>query len=129
MIEVSVAHNTARLEGSLSYLRTGTESAKIQVYATERPAFGAAAGALPLVEIILIPTVGEIVSGMLTIEAVEDALITMSGIAVWARVRNRNGDIAFDCDVSVEGGMGEVQLPGLQLFAGGLTRLVSAVLG
>jgi hypothetical protein len=72
---------------------------------------------------------GTIVSPALELEAADDALVLNSGTATWARIVNGNGDHVLDCDVSLAGGGGEVELSQVILFAGGLVALVSATLG
>jgi len=48
---------------------------------------------------------------------------------VWARFVNGNGESAWDCDVSAEGGPREVWLDSVQLFAGGRATITAGTLG
>lgn len=129
-IVITVAHNEARLAGTLAFLNTGTGQAGFWIYGNTRPALPTdAAGASPLVTLLLDDPAGSVAGGVLTLEATDDALISLSGVATWARAFNGDGATAFDCDVSDELGTATVRLPSTTLFAGGVTRLVSGTLG
>ncbi|NDP57995.1 MAG: hypothetical protein GZ090_01370 [Oxalobacteraceae bacterium] len=125
---ISQALNDARLTGTLSYLDTGVDQAKIQLFDTVRPANGAAAGAEPLVELLLDKPCGAVDAGVLTLTPGAEAMILTTGLALWARVLNGNGEFAIDGDISDTGGTGDFTFPTPQLYAGGITRLVSGVL-
>lgn len=56
-------------------------------------------------------------------------MISVTGVAVWARFVNGNGAPAWDCDVSEGGGSGEVRLDSVQLFAGGRATIAAGALG
>jgi hypothetical protein len=120
----------AALQGRLDYLNLGTGVARVLIYADNvaRPATGATATGTLLVTLELADPAGTISAGDLTLVAGDDAIVAASGTALWARVINGNGDIAFDCDVSNTAGSAELKLPSTALFAGGTTRLVSGVL-
>lgn len=117
--------------GRLAFLDTGAGNATIQIYGTARPAAGAAAGAAPLVTVVLAKPCGTVDNGLLVLASQDPAgdLITTSGTATWARFVNGAGTWAFDADVSVEGGAGEVQFPGTTLFAGGRAPLSTSTIG
>jgi hypothetical protein len=120
----------AALEGRRDYLDLGAGVARILIYGDDqpRPATGATASGTLLVTIELEKPSGTISGGEFALAAGDDVLVVASGTALWARVINGNGDIAFDCDVSDTSGSAELQLPSTTLFAGGTTRLVSGVL-
>lgn len=114
-----------------NFLDTGSGNATIEVYASERPAPGAAPGGSPLVTPVLAKPCGEIVDGILVLEAQDPTgeLIMNSGPALWARFKNGDGIWAFDADVSVDGGTGEVQFPNINLLAGGRAPLSPSSIG
>lgn len=121
--------NDARLTGLLNYMDTGAGHARIRIYGTSRPSTaGDSPGGTHLVEIMLDDPAGSIVDHELVLEASVDAFITSTGVAVWARVVNGNGDFVLDCDVTVTAGDGDIKLNTLNLYAGGLVRLVAATL-
>lgn len=121
--------NDARLTGLLNFMDTGAGHARIRIYGTSRPGTaGGSAGGTHLVEIALDDPCGSVVDHELVLVATVDAFITSTGVAAWARIVNGNGDFALDCDVTTSGGGGEITLNTLNLYAGGLVRLVSAVL-
>lgn len=129
-IVITEAHNEARLAGTLAFLNLGAGRAKIQIFSNTRAATPLTApGMSPMVEIELADPAGEVVDGTLVLARDEDALILASGEATWARVLNGDAYAAFDCDVSDILGTATVRLPSTTLFAGGVTRLVSGVLG
>ena len=129
MISISVAHNEARLTATRDFIDTGSANGKLRIYGNTRPANGAAAGADPLVEILLDKPCGTVSAGALSLNASDLPLIANSGAPTWARVVNGNGAHAFDCDAAGPGGTAEVIVSEATLYAGGQVALVSAVLG
>lgn len=133
MISISIAHNEARLNGTLTFMEvgmTGGAVAHLRIYNGVRPANGGAVTTL-LVDIPLDNPPGTVTpgSGVLNLTSAALPLVAATGTASWARCVNAAGAEVFDCDVSDTTGTGEVQLPSTSLFAGGKTSLVSAVLG
>jgi hypothetical protein len=130
MIQITTAHNEARLQGTLGFLDTGADNARVRIYGGTRPAsVNDAPGSSLLVEIELTKPAGTINSGLLNLTQLEDGLIQNSGIATWARVVNGDAVVAFDCDAGEGPGAWEVQMAQVQLFAGGDAKIVSATLG
>jgi hypothetical protein len=129
VISVSVALANARMEAVVTFLALGADAARADIYGTARPANGADPGGVPLVSIPLLEPVGAVASGVLTITPPESAMISVTGVAVWARFVNGSGAQAWDCDVSEEGGPGEVWLDSVQLFAGGRAAITAGTLG
>lgn len=132
MIVLSATHAAQRaaaaLQATLNALDSGTTGATIAIYATARPAVGDAPGGGPLATFTLPKPAGAIDAGVLTLAPVDDAFITATGIAVWARV-SVNGATLFDCDVSDTAGTATIRIATTQLYAGGSVRLASGVLG
>lgn len=129
MISVSVALANARLEAVVTFLALGNSAARVDIYGTLRPANGADPGGAPLVSIPLLDPVGTVAGAVLTITPPESAMISVTGTAVWARFVNGDSAPAWDCDVSAEGGLGEVWLDSVQLFAGGRATITAGTLG
>lgn len=130
MIHITAAFNEARLSGALGFLNAGTGAAQIRIYGGTRPATPLAEPDSPMLAAIpLANPAGSVSGGLLSLVAEDEGLIVSTGIATWARIVNRNGDVAFDCDAGAGVGPWEVQLAQAQLFAGGGVRLLSAVLG
>jgi hypothetical protein len=129
-IQITQAHNEARLQGTLGFLDTGSNNARVRIYGGTRPASVTdEPGTALLVEIELTKPSGTINSGLLSLTQLQDGLIQNSGIATWARAVNGNNAVAFDCDAGEGPGAWEVQLAQAQLFAGGDAKITSAVLG
>ena len=132
MIVLSATHAAQRaaaaLQATLNAMDSGTTGATIAIYATARPAVGDAPVGDPLATFTLPKPAGAIDAGVLTLAPVDDAFITATGIAVWARV-SVNGATLFDCDVSDTAGTATIRLATTQLYAGGSVRLASGVLG
>jgi hypothetical protein len=117
------------MEAVVTFLALGAGATRVDIYGTARPTNGADPGGVPLVSIPLLEPVGAVASGVLTITPPESAMISVTGVAVWARFVNGSGAQAWDCDVSEEGGPGEVWLDSVQLFAGGRASITAGTLG
>lgn len=131
MITLSPAHAAERaaaaLAATLTKLNSGAGGASVSLYATVRPANSAAAGGDPLAVITLAKPAGVIDAGVLTLTLPDDALILLTGIALWARITVDSG-IVLDSDVSDMAGTAMIRLASTQLYAGGSVRLASGVL-
>lgn len=129
MISETTSCREAALSGRVSFLNTGTGIAAIRVYGGTRPATAAdAPGTAMLVEIPLENTTGSVSAGALSLNPADTGLIANTGTATWVRVVNRNGDTGFDMDAGLEASGAECEMSEVDLFAGGLVALVSAVL-
>ena len=129
-IVITTAHNDYRLNGTLTFLNLGAGVATVEIYGNTRALTpGDPAGTTPLVIIELADPAGAVEDGELVLEPAEDAIIDTTGTATWARIKNGNGDVALDCDVSVTAGTALIRLPNLELYAGGATRLLTSSLG
>lgn len=129
MISETTSCREAALSGRVSFLNTGTGIAAIRVYGGTRPATAAdAPGTAMLVEIPLENTTGSVSAGALSLNPADTGLIANTGTATWARVVNRNGDTGFDMDAGLEASGAECEMSEVDLFAGGLVSVVSAVL-
>ena len=129
MISVSNALANARLEAVVTFLALGAGTTRADIYGTARPANGADPGGVPLVSIPLLNPVGTVANGVLTVTPPESAMISVTGVAIWARFVNGSSAQAWDCDVSEDGGPGEVWLDSVQLFAGGRATITAGMLG
>lgn len=131
MVRITAAHNTARLAGTLAFLATGQDAARITLYAGAMPAeAGGATGELALATITLASPPGAIGGdGLLHLTAADEGLCIASGIATWARIVAGDGAVALDVDVSDEAGGGALTLANTQLYLGGGARLLSAEIG
>ena len=123
-LTLSAAHRVARLNATLAFLAAGSAPARLRIYAGVRGELST-----PLVEIPLQTPPGEIVGETLVLTPTADALVMQSGEATWACLINGEETLVLECDVSDPTGAGEVTLPTTTLYAGGTSRLVSAVLG
>jgi hypothetical protein len=129
-VAITVEHNEARLVGTLGFLDTGPNPARLRVYGGTRPASpGTLPSSVMLVEIKLTKPAGTIANGLLTLTQQEDGLITATGIATWARLVNGAEVTALDLDCSGTDGNGDIKLASTNLYLGGDARMVSAVLG
>ena len=129
MISETTSCREAARSGRVSFLNTGTGIAAIRVYGGTRPATAAdAPGTAMLVEIPLENTTGSVSAGALSLNPADTGLIANTGTATWVRVVNRNGDTGFDMDAGLEASGAECEMSEVDLFAGGLVSVVSAVL-
>jgi len=129
MIEETTTCREAALTGRLTFLNTGTGTAALRVYGGTRPAsVNDVPGTDLLVAIPLQDPVGVVSAGTLVLNPADTGLIATTGTATWARVVNQNGDTAFDMDAGLEGSGAECVLTEVDLYAGALVSVVSAVL-
>jgi hypothetical protein len=129
-VAITVEHNEARLLGTLGFLDTGPNPARLRIYGgTRPPSPSTTPTSVMLVEIKLTKPAGTIANGLLTLAQLEDGLITATGIATWARLVNGAEVTALDLDCSGTDGHGDIKLASTNLYLGGDARMVSAVLG
>jgi hypothetical protein len=129
-VAITVEHNEARLAGTLGFLDTGNEPARLRIYGGTRPPTPAATPtSAMLVEIKLTKPAGAISGGLLTLTQQEDGLIKNTGVATWARLVSGSEVTALDLDCSGTDGNGDVRLASTSLYLGGDARMVSAILG
>ena len=132
MITLSTEHAAERaaaaLAATLTKLDSGSSGATVSLYGTARPTNGGDAGGAAQAVLVLPKPAGTIDAGVLTLGAVTDALITSTGVALWARVE-ANGGIVFDCDVSDTTGTATIRLATTQLYTGGSVQMASGILG
>lgn len=129
MISETTSCREASLSGRLTFLNTGSGTAAVRVYGDTRPvSVNDVPGTTLLVEIPLENPAGAVSAGALSLSPADAGLIANTGTATWVRVVNRNGDTAFDMDAGAVASGAECELSEVDLFAGGLVALVSAVL-
>lgn len=129
-VTISAAHNTARLEGTLAFVDTGTGTAKISLYTTARGLITDTPGTA-ISEIALAVPSGTVDASGYHFATAGDGFNTASGVAKWARLTSRSGATVADFDVRKDSdspALGEIALPDTQLYAGGVTRLASGTL-
>lgn len=127
-VQISVEHREYRLEATITFADLGPDNSIIQIFDSSQPAFGGAAGAPPLVEMILAKPCGSVASGVLVLEQEDPTgdMILVEGDAVWGRWLNGNGDIVADGDVTDDSGSGFFKVAGTagtHLFPGARARL------
>lgn len=143
---VSVEHSGYVLAARLAHADLGPVPSRIYFYATPwTKIVGADPGAPALVECILARPAGTVVAidvltptGMVVVPTIVLAqaepggdLITIGGVAVWARWVSGNGDIVAEGDVSDESGIGAFKVAGTAgttLYAGGRFFLPTSAL-
>ena len=125
----STASREAALQGRLTFLDNGPDAAAINIHGGERPSRPAdtPAGAVLATIPLKVPS-GEVANGVLTLQAAEPGLITVTGTATWARVTNAAGMVAFDMAVGDMNSTANCKLSTVDLLAGGLVVLISATL-
>lgn len=125
MQQISTELKSAMLGGVLTWLGSG---AKVQVYGSAQPDFGATVSDTPLVAIPLQSPAGVVSGGVLTLSKTDEVMVTTEGTAVWARIVNADGVIGMDVAVSANDGGAPLQLSSLTLYAGGYLRLLAGTL-
>ena len=98
MISISPEHNQARLQGTKTFIETGTGVATLYLYSTARVADNVAAGD-PQATIELANPCGEITANGLELTPSGDGLVNTTGDALWGRIVNRAGVLVLSADV------------------------------
>ena len=125
-MDISTAHNEARLGGTKTFLDTGGGAgATIEIYDGERPPPGGSVTNL-LVTFTLTKPCGTVASNTLPVTAAAIPLAVRDGTATWYRAKTAAGAWAGDGWVSDLAGSGEIKLDTTDILAGGSVRLVSA---
>lgn len=129
-ITSSIAFRNASFDGGrIQFLDAGAGHAYFELFADEeRPASGAVPPTARLVKIELSKPCASVANGVATLLSDDAPMVTVTGTPRWARFYNGNGQFAFDCDASVLGGAGQVQVPTVPIFAGGRTSLAAGAL-
>lgn len=129
-IRITLAHNDYRLQGTIDFLNLGANKAKLELYGATKPASVNDAPGTPLLGYIeLTDPVGVITANVVNLVQHEDGLVLATGIVTWARLLNGAGTVAQDMDATDTSGSGDVQLETTQLYAGGVARLITGILG
>ena len=125
----STASREAALQGRLTFLDNGPDAAAINIDGGVRPSSPADTPVDAVMATIpLTVPAGEVANGVLTLQAAEPGLITVTGTATWARVTNAAGMVAFDMAVGDMNSTANCKLSTVGLLAGGLVVLISATL-
>ncbi len=130
MITISAEHSLARLAGTKAFIEAGAGVAIVALYSIARVADGVDAGA-PMATMPLANPCGAIIEGGLALTAAGDGIVNSTGEALWCRIFNRDGVLVASLDVRAledPPEAGEVVVEQRTMFAGGIARLVSAVL-
>lgn len=131
-MKISASLNTARLNATVSWFSEGSGVPVAEIYDGEQPSFGGEATGNLLVTISLPLPIGSVIDNTIAMTASEMALIVASGVPVWARIKNANGEHAWDCPVALESdeeSTAPLRLSQMLLYAGGFVALTSGVLG
>lgn len=122
--------NLTRNAAWLAMLDQGADAAVLEMLDGDPPsAPEAAALARVLGRIVLQRPAGIMVGTAVRLLASGDGTVLLSGVARWARIVNAQGQVAGDGLCSDADGPGPFRLASLQLYRGGVLRLVSAVVG
>jgi hypothetical protein len=129
MIAASARASTALMTGLLSALDAGGP-ATVTLYATPRPAAGAAPTGATVATLTLATPAGTVnaTTGQLEVAQSTAGQVLVSDTPTWARVRDNGGAWLFDCDVRLNGQTDtgqELLIDATTLFIGGFVRIAS----
>lgn len=127
-MQISTELNDARLQGVIDFLALGTTNATVELMTGTQPELGGAPTTV-LATVLLAEPVGTISGGVLTLTPTPEVMVSNTGTATWARVKNGNGTLAWDCAVSDEEGTAPLKLDTTLLYVGGMVRIASGALG
>ncbi|AXV68063.1 MULTISPECIES: hypothetical protein [Ralstonia solanacearum species complex] len=130
MITLSVPVRNGRLAVIGQALDAGTAGGLLRLYSAPRPDIGQAlAEQVLLAEVRLpLPCMGSLEGGRLVFAPIGQALCRRSGMVAWARLSDSDGRWVADLDAGLPDSGAEVELPKLQVFAGGAVNVELAEL-
>ncbi len=121
-----------QLASVLSRIDAGSGPGTIKIYTGTIPADADdALGAQTLLATLTFtdPAAPAPALGVLTFSAItEDSAADATGVAAWARIEDSDSNSVFDCDVTVSGGGGAVEINTVNIVLGGAVRITSMVL-
>lgn len=131
-MNITSAHNTARLLGTLAFMQDGPGRSRFLIYEGTMPALPTdpPTGSFLLGTIVLDAVPGAIVSGELVLAAAQVGLVSATGIPQWARLVNPSDVAGGDCTASGVGGGGQLEVETAvdgKVYLGGALALVSGV--
>jgi len=131
VLRLTVDHKAARNAATLAWLDAGDDNAYLELYAQPGPpsAPEAAINAEPIARIDLQKPAGVMVGAAISLQAAGDGMALLTGEVGWARLVTAAGHVALDGAVSDASGTAPFKLSSLQLYKGGVVRLLSAVMG
>ncbi|MHA6834855.1 hypothetical protein [Ralstonia pseudosolanacearum] len=111
-------------------LNAGTAGGLLRLYSAPRPEIGQALAEQVLLAEVRLPQpcMESLEGGRLVFAPIGQALCRRSGIVAWARLSDSDGRWVADLDAGLPDSGAEVELPKLQVFAGGAVNVELAEL-
>lgn len=131
MLRLTSDHKAARNAATLAWLDAGEGNAYLELYAPPGPP-SSPEGATPvqaMARVDLQKPAGVLVGAAISLQAQGDGMVVMTGEVGWARLITAAGLVAADGAVSDAEGSAPFKLSSLQVYRGGVVRLLSAVMG
>ena len=131
VLRLTTDHKAARNAATLAWLDAGAGNAYLELYAPPGPpsAPEAAVEAEPMARVDLQKPAGVMVGAAISLQAAGDGMALLTGEVGWARLVTAAGHVAADGAVSDADGNAPFKLSSVQLYRGGVVRLLLAVMG
>lgn len=131
VLRLTTNHRAVRNAATLAWLDAGSGTAYLELYAPPGPpsAPEAAVEVEPMARVDLQKPAGVMVGAAISLQAAGDGMALFTGEVGWARLITAAGHVAADGAVSDADGDAPFKLSSLQVYRGGLVRLLSAALG
>ena len=129
MFAYSDALRTARAQLLAAAIDEGSAgAATLKIYTGPRPAPGAAITTQVLLVALQFPhpCTQSVTGGVLTLKPLAEQMASASGIHVWGRIANRDGDFVADLDVGPPGFGADIEIPANELYEGAMVRINTA---
>jgi len=126
ILNFAQAKATLRAELTNSWLANGT----LKIYSGTRPATPdtAITSQVLLATFAFSDPAGTVTNGVWTVGTIEQAMVVVSGAAVWARAFDSTGTVIADCDVGVTGSGAMIEVSNISLVEGSYVSVSSFTL-
>lgn len=126
-LSYTVAVRNARAQAFTNLIDASATAGSITIYTGTSPAgVGAITNQTALIVIPLSkPCVASITNGVITLAAITEQMVPVTGKAGWARIKNGDGVAIADLVVGLNGSGADIELPTLDLIQGAYIRITA----
>ncbi len=126
-LSYTVAVRNARAQALTNLIDASATAGSITIYTGTAPdGVGAITNQIALIVIPLSkPCVASITNGVINLAAITEQMVTVTGKAGWARIKNGDGVAIADLTIGLNGSGADIELPTLDLIQGAYIRITA----